>query len=74
MGFVEGGREPTQELWVRDVQAEVFGPTVVVTATWFFGDRSASADSLQRGPMTAVYVWTGDGYRIAHMHFAEYGK
>ena len=72
MGFVEGGSEPTQELWVGDAHASAFGPTAVVTATWFFGDRTAPADSIQRGPMTAVYVWSGDRYRIAHMHFANY--
>lgn len=72
MGFVEGGREPAQELWVEDVRASAFGPAAVVTATWFFGDRRAPADSIQYGPMTAVYVWAGDRYRIVHMHFADY--
>ena len=72
MGFVDGGRPPEQELWVEDVQTSIYGTTAVVTAVWFFGDRAVPADSVQRGPMTMVYVHAGDGYRIAHMHFANY--
>jgi hypothetical protein len=72
MGFVEGGTPPQQELWVDDVEAHVYGTTAIVTAVWFFGDRAARADSIQRGPMTMVYVLADDQYRIAHMHFADY--
>jgi ketosteroid isomerase-like protein len=71
-GFVEGGTEPEQELWVEGVRSAVFGNVAVVGAIWQFGDRAAPPDSISRGPMTAVYTWTGDRYRIAHMHFAEY--
>lgn len=71
-GFVAGGREPAQELWVEDARSDVFGSTAVVTAMWFFGDRAAPRDSVQRGPMTAVYTWAREDYRIAHMHFANY--
>jgi len=75
-GFVEGGVEPEQELWVEDVDARIFGSTAVVNAIWYFGDRSAAgsedADGLQKGPMTSVWVLDGDTYKIAHMHFASY--
>jgi hypothetical protein len=71
-GFVEGGMEPEQELWVEDVQSSVYGTVAVVTATWLFGDRSSPPDSISRGPMTVVYTWTEDRYRIAHMHFADH--
>lgn len=72
-GFVEGGREPEQELWVSDVRTSVYGDAAVVVAIWQFGDRAAPLlDSISRGPMTAVYIWAGDRYRIGHMHFAEY--
>lgn len=71
-GFVTGGREPTRELWVEDVRSDVFGPTVVISAVWYFGDRAAPGDSVQHGPMTAVYTWAGEEYRIAHMHFGNY--
>jgi ketosteroid isomerase-like protein len=71
-GFVAGGTEPDQELWVEDVRSAVFGNAAVVGAIWLFGDRASPPDSISRGPMTVVYVWAGDRYRIAHMHFAEY--
>jgi ketosteroid isomerase-like protein len=71
-GFVAGGAEAEQQLWVEDVQSSVFGSTAVVTAVWLFGDRTAPPDSVQRGPMTIVYTWTDDRYRIAHIHFANY--
>jgi hypothetical protein len=71
-GFVEGGTEPEQELWVEEVQSVPFGTVVVVTGIWLFGDRSAPPDDISRGPMTVVYTWAGDRYRIAHMHFSEY--
>jgi hypothetical protein len=70
-GFIAGGMEPEQELWVEDVQSSAYGKVAVVTATWLFGDRSASADSISHGPMTVVYTWADDRFRIAHMHFAD---
>lgn len=70
-GFVSGGRLPERELWVEDVRSDDFGDTVVVTAIWYFGDRSSREDA-QRGPMTILYLSVGDDYRIAHMHFASY--
>ena len=72
MGFVDGGRPPEQELWVEDVRSSVYDATAVVSAVWLFGERSAATDSVQRGPMTIVYVRTAGGFRIAHMHFANY--
>lgn len=71
-GFVEGGTEPEQELWVEGVQSSIYGDVAVVGAIWLFGDRSAPPEGISRGPMTVVYTWAGDRYRIAHMHFAEY--
>ena len=71
-GFVDGGTEPEQELWVEDVRSSAFEGVAVVGAIWLFGDRSAPPEGISRGPMTAVYIWSGDRYRIAHMHFAEY--
>ncbi len=71
-GFVDGGVAQEQELWVEDVRASAFGSSVVVTAVWYFGDRGAPEEEVSRGPMTAVYVWSGDAHKIAHMHFANY--
>lgn len=71
-GFVPGGKKPSSELWLDDVHADDFGDTAIVTAIWFFGDRNKSTDENQHGPMTAVYVRTGDGFRIAHLNFSHY--
>jgi hypothetical protein len=40
-GFVAGGTEPDQELWVEDVRSPVFGNAAVIGAIWLFGDRAA---------------------------------
>ena len=47
-GFVAGGLEPDQELWVEEGEGRSFGNTVVVTGVWYFGDR-AQRDAAQRG-------------------------
>lgn len=72
MGFVPGGAPAESELWIDGVTYRGGHEDVVVTATWYFGDRQAPRDSVQSGPMTAVYVAMGDGVRIGHMHFSEY--
>lgn len=68
-GFVEGGKEQPNKLWVEDLHSSTLGKTVVITGIWFFQrpDRS-----VQRGPVTFVYVKQGEEFRIAHMHFANY--
>ncbi|KPJ93782.1 MAG: hypothetical protein AMS18_05060 [Gemmatimonas sp. SG8_17] len=71
-GFSEGGETPDQELWVENLHTSIYGPTAVVTGIWLFGNPQAAPDDIQRGPMTVVYVWDHDDYRIAHMHFASY--
>ena len=75
-GFVPGGSPPENDLWLEDVHTKVFGSTAVVNAVWLFGDRSSivaeERPSVQKGPMTAVFVFDGERYKIAHMHFAEY--
>ncbi len=72
MGFVSGGTTADTELWIEHADYRQRNQHYVVTAIWYFGDRTALRDSVQRGPMTAVYVRTDDGYRIGHMHFSEY--
>jgi ketosteroid isomerase-like protein len=69
-GFVPGGKTPTSELWLADVSSDDFGDTAVVTAIWFFGHRNQPQN--QHGPMTAVYVRTKDGFRLAHLNFSHY--
>jgi hypothetical protein len=71
-GFVHGGRPAQQELWVEDLNTAVFWPTAIVTGIWFFGDRNAPPNEVQRGPFTFVYVQRGNTYRLAHLNFGKY--
>ena len=68
-GFVEGGKEQPNKLWVEDLHTSTFGKTVVVTGIWFFQRPDGSK---QRGPVTIVYVNVKDEFRIAHMNFSNY--
>ena len=68
-GFVEGGKDQPNKLWLEDIDTTAFETTVVVTAIWFF--RKADG-TVQRGPVTMVYVQQGNEYRIAHMNFSNY--
>lgn len=72
MGFALEPSRPGQELWVEQLESRPYGATIVATAMWYFGDRTAPRDSVQRGPMTAVFVRDHGELRIAHMHFGEY--
>lgn len=68
-GFVEGGKEQSNKLWVEDLRTSTFGNTVVVTGIWFFQRADGSK---QRGPVTIVYVKVKDEFKIAHMNFSNY--
>jgi len=68
-GFVEGGKETGNKLWLEDIEIEEFGDTVVVKADWVF--QRKGSDKQQRGPVTIAYV-KADRYRIAHAHFSNY--
>lgn len=68
-GFIPGGADKGAKLWVDDLHTSNFGPTAVVTGVWYF--RNAEG-TVQRGPMTMVYIADGGGYRLAHLHFANY--
>jgi hypothetical protein len=69
-GFVEGGKDSPNSLWLEDAQMEVFEGGVLVKAYWCF--RRGDSENVQRGPVTLVYVPTLDDYRIAHTHFSNY--
>ena len=69
IGFVEGGKETGNKLWLEDVEIEEFGDFAVVKAVWFF--QMKSSNTYQRGPVTLVYI-KQDRYRIAHAHFSNY--
>jgi hypothetical protein len=71
-GFSSGGSQPNARLWVENLHFSTPGTIAVVTGVWHFRRGDDATAELQRGPMTLVYVPTGDGYRIAHAHFANY--
>ena len=68
-GFIEGGKDTGNRLWLEDVDIEEFGESVVVKADWIF--QRKGSDKQQRGPVTIVYMKT-EIYRIAHAHFSNY--
>lgn len=68
-GFVPGGKIQPNRLWLEEVKADIFEAVVVVTGIWFFQRESGE---VQRGPVTIVYIPVAEGFRIAHMNFAEY--
>lgn len=69
-GFVEGGKDQPNSLWLEDTDIETFESSAVVTAIWCF--RRGDAENVQRGSVTLVYVNTTYGYRIAHANFSNY--
>ena len=71
-GFIEGGKPAEKELWMEELQSEVFGSTAVVTGIWYFGSRTDNRDKVQHGPVTFVYTRKGDEFKLAHLHFANY--
>ncbi len=68
-GFVPGGTKKDVKLWVDDLHTTDFGSSAVVTGLWYFKNAEGT---VQRGPMTLVYIAEGGGFRLAHLHFANY--
>jgi hypothetical protein len=68
-GFVQGGKDTGNKLWLENVEIESFGEFVVVKADWIFQRKGSNI--LQRGPVTLNYIKL-DRYRIAHAHFSNY--
>ena len=71
-GFVEGGKDQDNELWLEDLQSQSFGEVTTVEGIWFFRSVSGDSSSTSKGPVTFVYVSVENEYRIAHVHFANY--
>jgi len=69
-GFVAGGKETGNRLWLEDVDIEEFADSAAVKADWLF--QRKGSDRTQRGPVTILYVKAGEGWRIAHAHFSNY--
>ena len=69
-GFVEGGKQSANKLWLEDVHITDFGASAVVTGVWLF--QRAGSERVQRGPVTFVYLWQNDGPQLAHLNFGNY--
>lgn len=71
LGFVRGGFQPENELWLEDAVISDFDESAVITAVWHFGNRVARSDAA-RGPLTMVVLRTTTGYRISHVNMGNY--
>lgn len=71
LGFVSGGFQPENELWIESTLIADFDESAVITGVWYFGNR-VSRESAGRGPMTMVLVRTTAGYKISHLHLGNY--
>jgi len=71
-GFVVGGKAQENQLWLEDLTESNYGPAVVVTGIWFFQRASEPPENVQQGPVTIVYVYRNNEFRIAHMNFGNY--
>ena len=70
-GFVPGGEDLGNRLWVEGLTEDVLGETAVLTGIWFFQRADATAPP-QRGPVTFVAALSEGGWRFAHMNFGTY--
>ena len=70
MGFVSGGRESGNKLWLEGIEIERYESTDVVKGVWLF--TREGSESTQKGPVTFVYVDEGAGSKIIHAHFSNY--
>jgi len=68
-GFVEGGKEQPNKLWLEDMNQVTLGDTELITAIWVFESEDGTS---QRGPVTIVYYLEEGDYKIAHMNFGNY--
>ena len=71
LGFVAGGFQPEQELWLEEVAISDFGESAVIGAVWFFGNR-VTRQAAGRGPLTILLTRTPEGFRISHVNFGSY--
>ncbi len=69
-GFVDGGKDQHNRLWLEDTEIDAFDRAAVVKAVWCF--QRGGSEKIQRGPVTLVYVQSGGEYLIAHAHFSNY--
>lgn len=73
-GFIEGGKVQDNKLWVEDLQINVYLSAAVAAGIWYFRRGPEGSKEITRGPVTFVYVREEGEFRLAHLHFSEYGK
>ena len=71
LGFVAGGFQPEQELWLEQVTISDFGDSAMIGAVWFFGNP-VNRQAAGRGPLTMVLTRSSSGLKIAHANFGNY--
>lgn len=71
-GFVAGGKEQANRLWVEELKSQSFEAVTTVEGIWYFESVSEDSSRIQRGPVTFVYIASDDRHRIVHVHFANY--
>jgi len=71
-GFVPGGKDTGNRLWLEDLVYSDLGGVTVVAGVWLFKRHGSAA--VQRGPVTFVCLVNqgGIGYRLAHLNFGNY--
>lgn len=67
-GFVAGGKDSPNRLWLADTATRWHGRVATVLATWYFKRADGTQQS---GPVTLVVAPRGRGFRIAHAHFSN---
>lgn len=72
-GFVDGGKKAEKDLWLEELDYRFYDDMALVAGIWYFGDKSAEKDSVQRGPVTFVIMQDEQGkMKIVHTHFGNY--
>ncbi len=68
-GFINGGKQTGNKLWLENTHYEYSDRSCIVTATWYF--QRQGSDQHQSGPVTFVLVNTKRAWRIKHAHFSN---
>ena len=69
-GFVEGGKDTGNKLWLENIDVESFGSSVIMKADWLF--KRKDSKEIQHGPVTITYLKSGKSWLITHAHFSNY--
>jgi ketosteroid isomerase-like protein len=73
-GFVEGGKDQPNKLWIEGMTIHVFESSASITGIWCFQRGADEPVDIQKGPMTFICVKLGTEWRIAHAHFSNFSE